>query len=96
MTSRRKFIKAAGVLSGLSALPMLGSSKEKSSYSINLSEAANDDELFALVRKQLLVPENRIYLNTGSLGPSPANVIEAQTAALRQLEMNPVSENWPC
>ncbi len=94
MTSRRKFIKAAGVLTGLSALPMLGSSKEKSSYSINPSEAANDDELFALVRKQLLVPENRIYLNTGSLGPSPANVIEAQTAALRQLEMNPVSENW--
>jgi selenocysteine lyase/cysteine desulfurase len=46
------------------------------------------------VRKQLLVPENRIYLNTGSLGPSPVQVIDAMHTYTRQLEMNPVGENW--
>lgn len=56
--------------------------------------ASSDDELFAMVRKQLLVPENRIYLNTGSLGPCPVHIIDAIHANTRQLEMDPVGENW--
>ncbi|MDZ7648697.1 MAG: aminotransferase class V-fold PLP-dependent enzyme [Cytophagales bacterium] len=38
--------------------------------------------------------ENRIYLNTGSLGPSPLEVIDGMHAITRQLESNPVGENW--
>jgi len=96
MTSRRKFIKAAGLLSGLTTVPLLGvgfSAPEISSLS-DFKNASNDDELFAMVRKQLLVPENRIYLNTGSLGPCPVHIIDAMHAHTRQLEMNPVGENW--
>jgi isopenicillin-N epimerase len=96
MTSRRKFIKAAGVLSGLTAVPFLSnafSTPEISSLPY-FKNAADDDELFAMVRKQLLLPEKRIYLNTGSLGPCPVHIIDAVHAYTRQLEMNPVGENW--
>jgi len=96
MTSRRKFIKAAGLLSGLTAMPLLSegfSTKENISLP-DFRSASTDDELFAMVRQQLLVPANRIYLNTGSLGPCPVHIIDAIHANTRQLEMNPVGENW--
>lgn len=91
MTSRRKFIKA-GLLGGLSALPLSGNSK--TSNSIDYAKAASDDELFAMLRGQLLVPSNRIYLNTGTLGPSPLTVIETVNKITRQLEANPAVENF--
>lgn len=96
MTSRRKFIKTAGLFSGLTAMPLL--SEEFSLTKIfptpDFRNASSEDELFAMVRKQLLVPEKRIYLNTGSLGPCPVHIIDAMHALTRQLEMNPVKENW--
>jgi len=93
MNSRRKFIKA-GLLSGLTLMPLLGEGFSKVSPPLDFRTTTNDEELFAMVRKQLLVPENRIYLNTGSLGPSPLQVIDAMHTYTRQLEMNPVGENW--
>ncbi len=95
MTSRRQFIKAAGVIGSMSALPSMGlgaSLSEKTSR--NILTATSDDELFRLVRQQLLIPENRLYLNTGSLGPSPKIIIDTVASMVQQLEMNPVSENW--
>ncbi len=96
MTSRRKFIKAAGLLGSFTTLPLLskGFSSDQTSSLPDFQNASSDDELFALVRTQLLVPSNRIYLNTGSLGPCPVHIIDAIHANTRQLEMNPVSENW--
>ena len=96
MTSRRKFIGKVGLWGALTSLPML-SSAISSGKIIDLPDfrnAANDDELFALVRRQLLIPEQSIYLNTGSLGPCPVHIIDAMHAFTRQLEMNPVKENW--
>lgn len=96
MTSRRQFIKAAGLLGGITTLPVLGlgNAKNENSFPADLLNAANDDELFRLVRKQLVVPESRIYLNTGSLGPSPVVVLDTVSSLMHQLEMNPVGENW--
>lgn len=96
MTSRRQFIKAAGLLGGITTLPHLGfgNTYQENNFPGELLNVANDDDLFKLVRKQLLIPESRIYLNTGSLGPSPLMVMDTVSALVRQLEMNPVSENW--
>ena len=96
MTSRRKFIKTAGLFSGLTAIPILsnGFPVHHTAPPRDFRTAVDEDELFMMIRKQLLIPENRIYLNTGSLGPSPLPVIEALNLFTRQLEMNPVSENW--
>ncbi len=82
-------------MGGMTALPTAGFAilpEEKNHF--NLLKAKNDDELFNLVRKQLLIPIDRIYLNTGSLGPSPLVVIDSVSSLTRQLEMNPVGENW--
>ena len=46
------------------------------------------------IRSQLLLPEGRVYLNTGSLGPSPKAVLETVVDAMWTLEKDPVSENW--
>ena len=91
MTSRRQFIKK-GLLGSVGVLPL-------THLRINppleeLKNASSDDELFALVRKHLHVPNGRVYLNTGSLGPSPVIVTDEVHAMMRQLEMNPAIENW--
>lgn len=95
MTSRRQFIKK-GILpiaiGSFNTIPFLGIAK-KSSFE-ELEHPSSDDELFALVRSQLHVPKGRIYLNTGSLGPSPVAVTNAVTDRMHQLEMNPAIENW--
>jgi isopenicillin-N epimerase len=92
MASRRKFIKA-GLLSGLTTIPFSGNGFSETT-SVDFGLAANDDELFAMARRQLLISANRIYLNTGTLGPSPLPVIETVSKITRQLEMNPANENF--
>lgn len=95
MTSRRQFIKKGILpiaLGGLSTIPFTSITKKPAFE--ELAQASSDDELFALVRDQLHVPKGRIYLNTGSLGPSPVVVTDAVSNKMRQLEMNPAIENW--
>lgn len=93
MTSRRKFLKNAGAITGALSVPIIGQINPVVNI-VDFNDANTDDELFEIVRAQLLVPKNRIYLNTGSLGPSPLQVIDKVQSAMRQLEANPVVENW--
>ncbi len=47
---------------------------------------APDDEVFwGFVRNQFLIPPDRIYLNNGTLGPSPAVVVEAVAEHARRV-----------
>ena len=85
MTSRRKFIQKSSVIAGATLLQGLSPS-----VLANEIQSGNAGE----IRSQLLLPEGRVYLNTGSLGPSPKAVLETVVDAMWTLEKDPVSENW--
>jgi isopenicillin-N epimerase len=60
------------------------------------SGGAADDEVFwSMVRGQFLIPHDRIYLNNGTLGPSPRVVVDAVTEHTRRVaETHPPGVSW--
>lgn len=44
-----------------------------------------DEDFWRLVREQFLIPEGRIYLNNGTLGPSPRVVVDAVVEHTRRV-----------
>ncbi len=49
--------------------------------------APTDEPFWGLVRAQFLIPPDRIYLNNGTLGPSPHIVVDAVTEHTRRVAM---------
>ena len=49
--------------------------------------APTDESFWGLVRAQFLIPPDRIYLNNGTLGPSPYVVVDAVTEHIRRVAM---------
>lgn len=93
MASRRRFLKNTALF-GLTPLVPSFNMDDSFPFPMGNMDLLGDDQLFALIRRQLLIPMDRIYLNTGSLGPSPVKILDVVHATMRSLEMNPVVENW--
>lgn len=95
MKKRRTFIKNTllGLL-GLQHWPLDGKSAAALTETAHWLNASNDESLFRLIRQSLLLPEELVYLNTGSLGPATRQVLDTVSAASHELESNPVGNNW--
>lgn len=75
MTNRRKFLTNTIGL-GL-GLPFISKALAKNSEEKNpLTVFTNNSEYWNLVRQQFPLDKNRIYLNNGTMGPSPLQVIQ--------------------
>jgi selenocysteine lyase/cysteine desulfurase len=89
MFNRRKFFKI-----GSSALGLISISSFSLTETKNYGTLLSTNDPIKNLRSQLLVPPSRIYLNTGSLGPSPQSVIDVVVRSMKKLESNPAPENW--
>lgn len=95
MKTRRHFLKKASLgFIGLNTFPFVDHKNSNYPSLKALATLNNDDTLFKLVRESLLIPEDMAYLNTGSLGPSPRQILDEVATAMHELESNPVGNNW--
>lgn len=92
--SRRDFVAAAGAVTALGL------------YGIGLNEAGaleipdfklkdlGEQSDWKNIRRQFLLPKGRVYMNNGSLGPSPGYVLNETCKAWLELEQDPVSQGF--
>ena len=53
-----------------------------------------DHEKLKNIRSSLGLKKGLVYMNTGSLGPTPSWVTQKEFDLIRELELNPVNNNW--
>ena len=86
MPTRREFLNATAATVGAAIV-------SRPSYAVGTSAAHQDD--WAEIRKQFLIPADRIYLNVGTLGAQPRPVVDAVIEATRQTaESLPAGVKW--
>ena len=87
---RRNFIKTGLGFSAFTSLPFLNSGEKAQSWpelNIPKGSIAQDDEKFwSQVREQFPLNNKYIYLNTGSVGPSPHVVVNAVQKKTEEIE----------
>ena len=92
MSTRRDFLSALAV-PGL----VMGAAPAARAFSwpsvFAPDPQADDAAVFAAARRQFLIPEGIAYCNSGTLGASPAEVVDALTAGIRRLETDLAA--WP-
>ncbi|MCC3862017.1 aminotransferase class V-fold PLP-dependent enzyme [Pseudemcibacter aquimaris] len=92
LDKRRGLLKAVGI----STVALMSGNAKAFSQGVdfNNSSTLSDDELFAEVRKQVMLKDDLIYLNTGTLGPAPKVVMDKVFTLMKRLEANPAAENF--
>lgn len=69
---RRSFLQAAGAAALVWPRAVAALGRE-----LRVGGAPDDEDFWRFVRGRFLIPSDRIYLNNGTLGPSPRVVVEA-------------------
>jgi selenocysteine lyase/cysteine desulfurase len=94
--SRRNFLKngAAG-LAGVLAYPQFSSSQSYPNLAKQTTPvSATDEKFWQQVRAQFPLNKNSIYLNNGTMGPSPYSVIEAVHKGMMEGDVNGAYGGW--
>jgi selenocysteine lyase/cysteine desulfurase len=94
--SRRRFVKqvSGGIIGtwALTALP--DSTTARYILARDLPVDAGDEQFWKTVRDQFPLTHDRIYLNNGTIGPSPYPVIEAVRKAMLDLDTRGEYDGW--
>jgi isopenicillin-N epimerase len=92
MSTRRNFL--AGLAAPGLMLGMAPAARALAEGAPFTPEAGTDDAaVFAAARARFLIPEGVAYCNTGTLGASPREVVDAVTGGIRRLETDLAA--WP-
>ena len=85
MSTRRRFLSILAV-PGLvmAAAPAARAFSQAAAFVPDAQ--ADDAAVFAAARQQFLIPEGVAYCNTGTLGASPREVVDALTEGIRRIE----------
>jgi selenocysteine lyase/cysteine desulfurase len=92
MTTRRRFLStlaAPGLMIG--AAPAANALSRSGEFVPD--GQADDAAVFAAAREHFLIPAGAAYCNTGTLGASPREVVEALTEGIRRIETDLAA--WP-
>ncbi len=92
MSTRRSFLSAFAV-PGLLLGPAPALQALARAAPFEPDADAGDEAVFAAVREHFLIPEGIAYCNTGTLGASPREVVDALTDGIRRLETDLAA--WP-
>ena len=92
MSTRRDFLSILAV-PGLvmSAVPTSTALSQEAAFVPDAQ--ADDATVFAAARQRFLIPKGVAYCNTGTLGASPREVVDALTEGIRRLETDLAA--WP-
>lgn len=88
-TNRREFIKQAGL--GIFALP---SFYKESFPPLPSADSIDEESYWVIVRDQFPLNKKKIYLNNGTMGPSPYRVINAVNHYLSETDINGFYGGW--
>ncbi|MDY8134562.1 aminotransferase class V-fold PLP-dependent enzyme [Aquimarina sp. 2201CG5-10] len=92
--SRRKFIQGISIGTIGVGLNYSALSASSTSSSNILFPSVSETIAGKNVRSQFMLQPGLSYFNTGSLGPSPKRVFDKVSEITRELELNPVGNNW--
>jgi isopenicillin-N epimerase len=92
MSTRRRFLSALAVPGlMLGAAPAVKALYRGTAFTPDAQ--ADDAAVFSAAREHFLIPAGVAYCNTGTLGASPREVVDALTSGIRRLETDLAS--WP-
>jgi selenocysteine lyase/cysteine desulfurase len=88
-TSRRNFIKlvSGGIIGGMALFTLPETSKAKYIISGGDDISPNDEKFWKIVRDQFPLTKERIYMNNGTMGPSPYVVQESMFVKEREVNI---------
>ena len=89
MTNRRDFLSKTVAAAAGAALSCTGSTADPLGRAVPEwppSHSPDEDEYWDLVRAQFPLTRDRIYLNTGGLGPAPYPVLDTMLAKIMELQ----------
>src|ERR1043166_7483336 len=96
-STRRDFLATLGITAGWMALgnasPTLAGPSAVPPANLDSLIGPNGVDWNA-VRRQFLLADGLVYMNNGSLGPSPSYVVQEAFKAWEKLEQNPVEEGF--
>lgn len=95
MTNRRQFIKLSTSALGAIVVPPFPEVIISDQVKTNGKNIPSDDEVYwKLVRNQFPLAKDKIYLNNGTMGPSPYPVIEAVKNTMMDVDVNGNYGGW--